>query len=138
MDSAYIWIKRVWGLQYANFDIQNGVLGTVTGGSAVITSIGSGWYRCSFYLHIYKFCNSHRFKHSTCRFWTATRGSALTASNKSVYAWGAQLEQRSTAALATPQPPLHPSQTTSLHCKQQPLVWHVLTMILSLVRAKGY
>lgn len=34
--------------QYANFDLQNGVLGTVAGGTAAITPVGNGWFRCAF------------------------------------------------------------------------------------------
>lgn len=34
--------------QYANFNLDTGVLGTVLGGTAKITSVGEGWYRCEF------------------------------------------------------------------------------------------
>jgi hypothetical protein len=33
--------------QYANFNIDTGVVGTNTGGTAAITNVGNGWYRCS-------------------------------------------------------------------------------------------
>jgi len=33
---------------FANYDLANGVLGTVSGGTATITSVGNGWYRVSF------------------------------------------------------------------------------------------
>lgn len=32
---------------YANFDIQNGALGTITNGRGAIRSIGDGWYECT-------------------------------------------------------------------------------------------
>jgi hypothetical protein len=35
------------GGSFASFDIANGVLGTVSGGTASITNAGNGWWRCS-------------------------------------------------------------------------------------------
>ena len=43
------WIQLLSGgtSHYANFDIQNGVVGNVSGCTATIEDYGSGWYRCT-------------------------------------------------------------------------------------------
>jgi hypothetical protein len=89
--------------QYANFDVQNGVLGTVAGGTATITGAGGGWYRCTFTATAsgtgsnVAVCNPVAVDNGT-----ATRLQALTASNTSVLMWGAQTEIRSAATAYTP------------------------------------
>ena len=43
------WVQLVSGgtSHYANFDIQNGVVGNVSGCTATIEDYGSGWYKCT-------------------------------------------------------------------------------------------
>ncbi len=95
------WIQLVSGgtSHYANFDIQNGVVGNVSGCTATIKDYGNGWYKC-----------------------TATLTSAATPINIAIvvldddatsriptstgtgsyYVWGAQLEELSYATSYIP------------------------------------
>ena len=81
---------------YANFDIQNGVVGTVGAGTtAAITSVGNGWYRVGITciagttgnasVHIL-LANSVSMVYS---------GTYTGSTSNSVYIFGAQVEQRS-------------------------------------------
>lgn len=83
---------------YANFDLQNGVLGTVGAGvSALITAVGNGWYRCSI-----TSVSPADTSSSTCQFYILTAnsssmgyyGSYTGSTSNSVYIFGAQVEQR--------------------------------------------
>ena len=83
---------------YANFDLQNGVLGTVGSGvSALITAVGNGWYRCSITSVLPAGTSS-----STCPFYILMAnsssmtyyGSYTGSTSNSVYIFGAQVEQR--------------------------------------------
>ena len=85
----------------ANFDLTNGVLGTVSGGTATITTAGNGWYRCTWtvvtsstvinlYLTLINSTTAGRFD------------STGIVSGNSINLWGAQLEQRSTVTAYTP------------------------------------
>jgi hypothetical protein len=69
------------------FDIQNGVLGTITVGyTGAIENFGNGWYRCSF---------KKDTAVSPAYFQMGlvdTNGSSAPTSNGSAYIWGAQLE----------------------------------------------
>jgi hypothetical protein len=72
----------------ANFDIQNGVLGSSTGCTPSIVSVGSGWYRCTI-----------TFASTTATqfvIWAIDSGTDTRATNSastgSVYIFGAQLE----------------------------------------------
>jgi hypothetical protein len=96
---------------FANFDLTNGVLGTVgSSATATIASVGNGWYRCS----ITATCTASDTGSSTVISFannstTATRLLSYagdTASN--LYLWGGQLEQRSsvTAYTATTDQPI--------------------------------
>lgn len=85
-----------WSTSYANFDIQNGTLGTVGGGvTATIESVGNGWYRCKVTatsiinaaaagLHVVM-ANSSSMPYY---------GSYAGSTSNSVYIFGAQVEQR--------------------------------------------
>lgn len=84
---------------YANFDVQNGTLGTVGGGvTASITSVGNGWYRCSI-----TSINPASTSSTICPFYILMAnsssmgyyGSYTGSTSNSVYIFGAQVEQRS-------------------------------------------
>ena len=87
---------------YASFDLSTGVLGTVGAGTtAVISSAGSGWYRCSITVTASASASAQSFM-ALVTSATSARGESYIGTGKSVYAWGAQLEQRSTATAYTP------------------------------------
>jgi len=84
---------------YANFDVQNGTLGTVGSGvTASITSAGNGWYRCSI-----TSINPASTSSTICPFYILMAnsssmgyyGSYTGSTSNSVYIFGAQVEQRS-------------------------------------------
>lgn len=89
-----------WGSTcYANFDIQNGTLGTVGAGvTAGIASVGNGWYRCSI-----TSVSAASTSSTTCPFYILMAnsssmgyyGSYAGSTSNSVYIFGAQVEQRS-------------------------------------------
>ncbi len=80
-------------LYFANFDLNNGVVGTV--GSAVtsarIQDVGNGWYRCSITGPAILTTNSNPYIIWLITSATSIRGEANTLST-SVFLWGAQLE----------------------------------------------
>jgi len=82
---------------YANFDIQNGVVGTIgSAATATISHVGNSWYRCSITCTA-----SSNNPSSSAYFCTVTAANAsyypsFTGSNSNlVYIFGAQVEQRS-------------------------------------------
>ena len=78
------------------FNLLTGTVGTDTTSSASITSIGNGWYRCSF---TYIF-NTGRLSIIVC---DADNSTVVTPNGTSgIYIWGAQLEQRSSVTAYTP------------------------------------
>lgn len=75
---------------YANFDIQNGVLGNVgSQATAKIEDYGNGWYRCSLSMYAGTFAGAQRVYKTTSltASWAGGGGGA-----GSVFAWGIQLE----------------------------------------------
>jgi len=85
------------GVPFANFDLSAGTLGSFNG-TASITAVGSGWYRCT---HTYTFSVSNQTPVFTLiDTSTAARGASSTSTG-SLYLWGAQLEQRSTVTAYT-------------------------------------
>lgn len=85
--------ERSWiALQMGNaalayFDVGTGALGTVTGGTAAITSVGNGWYRCSI--------SGTRTVATTNYIFLATgnnAGSYAGDGTSGLYVWGAQVE----------------------------------------------
>lgn len=75
---------------YANFDIQNGVLGNVgSQATAKIEDYGNGWYRCSLSMYAGTFAGAQRVLKTTSLTtnWNGGGGGA-----GSVFAWGMQLE----------------------------------------------
>lgn len=97
---------------YANFDLSTGALGTVgSSATATITSVGSGWYRCTITATATSTASSQNgvivglCNNST----TASRLPSYAGNTtNNVYIWGAQLEQRSsvTAYTATTTQPI--------------------------------
>ena len=77
---------------YANFDLSLGTVGSFgTGITATITSVGSSWYRCSI-----SHSNTNGALYYLLGLDSATTGyQPATSSTGTFYAWGAQLEQRS-------------------------------------------
>jgi hypothetical protein len=86
---------RVW------FDLNTGVVGTTTAGiTAAITSVGNGWYRCS----VTRTTNSAETSTGIGIGIADADNSFSYAGDitKSIYIWGAQLEQRSAVTDYTP------------------------------------
>ena len=74
----------------ANFDLNNGVLGTVgAGGTATITSIGNGWYRCT--ITATSISTSASIIVNIITSATSARAESNTLST-SLFLWGAQVE----------------------------------------------
>jgi hypothetical protein len=91
---------------YANFNLSAGTISQNSGGSPVITSVGSGWYRCSITSTL---SNSSGLLLMAITAGTETRFPTVTTNGTSgVFIWGAQLEQRSsvTAYTATTTAPI--------------------------------
>lgn len=94
-------IDTAFGTDYANFDLQTGVV-TVTGAGVTssITSVGNGWYRCTISRSI---TGSFDFAFGfTDNNPTASYAPTLTNTGLTTFAWGAQLEQRSSVTAYTP------------------------------------
>jgi hypothetical protein len=93
--SGYNWLKLVHWTSYANFDLTNGVLGAnIAGGTASITSIGNGWYRCVF---TFTGLVANAGQASIFVFTTSDNASFNGTSfagngTDGIYLWGAQLE----------------------------------------------
>jgi len=85
-----------WGAQvYANFDLQNGVIGNI--GTSVIdaqiVSVGNGWYRCSI-TGVSTATGTGGLAVSLAQSTTSPRNENYTGDGTSgVYVWGAQAEQ---------------------------------------------
>jgi hypothetical protein len=82
------------------FDVSNGVIGTVgAGATAVISSAGNGWYRCSITV------DTASSGSPNLAIWTATADNNFLHAGditKGLYIWGAQLELGSTATTYNP------------------------------------
>ena len=80
----------------ANFDIENGVLGTVSGGTAEIKYYGNGWYKCSYSFEALATATSAIAVNLINDDLSANRNTTyLGNTNNNVYLWGAMLEQNS-------------------------------------------
>ena len=111
-DGQYVCLSAQTGISsYAGttFDTINGTLNSGQSGSgwsvaASMTSVGSGWYRC---IAIITSGSTASAEIQISRTNSASAPSSYgmtpyTGSGQSVYLWGAQLEQRSTATAYTP------------------------------------
>jgi hypothetical protein len=91
-----LWISNTFGGMFANFDLNNGVVGTLgTGGTgsnptSSITSVGNGWYRCSM-TFVPTTTSAVGLLVAMTTSASAVRAEANTLST-SVFLWGAQLE----------------------------------------------
>jgi hypothetical protein len=80
----------------AFFDINTGVIGSYSGAftSASIVSVGNGWYRC---IATFSGISGTNVGFGVCD----TSSSTPCTSGRTIYIWGAQIEQRSTATAYT-------------------------------------
>jgi len=91
-----LWISNTFGGMFANFDLNNGVVGTLgvgSGGSnptSSITSVGNGWYRCSM-TFVPTTTGVVGLLVAMTSSASTVRAEANTLST-SVFLWGAQLE----------------------------------------------
>jgi len=87
----------------ANFDLDNGVLGDVSGGTAEIKDYGNGWYRCSYSFESLATASSAIAINLVNDNLNASRNITYTGNtNNNVYLWGAMLEQGSYATSYIP------------------------------------
>jgi len=83
--------------EYANFDLNNGVTGTIgSGATATITNVGDGWYRCTITSTATSSTTSIAIAYALITSATSARVETNTLST-SVYIYGAQLNIGSTA-----------------------------------------
>jgi len=94
--------------QLAHFNLSNGTVGTIIGSAtAAITSIGSGWYRCSVTF-------TPAAGAITLAVWLASADNTLTYTgdgNSGVYIYGAQLSDSASLDPYVPTPGAAPSST---------------------------
>ena len=87
---------------FANFDLTNGVLGSVNNYNATITSVGSGWYRCSI-SYDYGALTINQPRISLAQ--TTTEGRLVDfagSGTDGAFIWGAQVEAGSYATSYIP------------------------------------
>jgi hypothetical protein len=90
------------GSLIANYNLDTGVLGTVTAGvTATITSVGNGWYRCTATATATSTSSSNGFIIGLITSATSARAEVSTLST-SVFIWGVQLEAGSYATTYIP------------------------------------
>jgi hypothetical protein len=85
------------GLVFANFDLNNGVVGSVGAGTtATITNVGNGWYRCTITATATATVTGSAFIPCLISSATSLRGESNSLST-SVFLWGAQLVEGTSA-----------------------------------------
>ena len=88
----YFLAAQFGSLAYANFDVNNGILGTVgSAATATITGSGDGWYRCSMTATCISSSSNINMNLSLITSATSIRNESL-AIDTSVFLWGAQIE----------------------------------------------
>ena len=98
-ERSVLQITIVGGTDTANFDLQNGVVGTVSAGTSRIEPAGNGWYRCYFT----PASTSSSIQLSVQTSTSAARQAAYAGDiTKGIYIYGAQVELGS---FATPYQP---------------------------------
>ena len=85
---------------FASFDIQNGVVGAVSGATSTITSVGNGWYRCT--LTATSAGTTGGFIIGLNNADSASLVTWTAAGTETVYVYGAQLEAGSFATSYIP------------------------------------
>jgi hypothetical protein len=97
--NGWVLIGFTGGTYAVYFDIQNGTVGTVGSGvsGSSITDVGNGWYRCELQTSM-----STSTAYPQVRLAPSDGTATYTANGSYVYAWGAQVEQRSSATAYTP------------------------------------
>jgi len=92
-ESNFIQINTGSGFSnlYANFDLDNGVVGNFNTLDANIESYSNGWFKCSVKANSSTTTGQTTF--SIIESLTDARNPSFNALNKSVYIWGAQLEE---------------------------------------------
>ena len=100
--NSHQWVQFASGAtsEYANFDIQNGVVGgKLSGTTATIDNFGNGWYRCTLSTSV-----ASTPSNMALVLIDTANSSRLDATSSvgSVYIWGAQLEQQSYATSYIP------------------------------------
>ena len=86
------------GTGRANFDLDSGTTGTVSGGTSSIVDDGNGWYRCIFSFEALASGTSPISLNLVNNVTTAARNLSYTGDGNSyIYLWGAQLNAGSTA-----------------------------------------
>jgi hypothetical protein len=100
----YLWMYFYNGSEPAGiaafFNLSNGTVGTVQSGlTASIENAGNGWYRCSITRNF-----NFTAANSNCGFGVSNADNVFTylGTNKSVYIWGAQLDEAVTATTYQP------------------------------------
>jgi hypothetical protein len=99
------WVQLIYydgNFHYANFDLINGVIGnrdTLPGGSASMTAVGNGWYRCSV---TFVQGGSGNVSPYMIPSNITTTNTAYPGTGKTLYVWGAQYEQAGAASTYAP------------------------------------
>lgn len=78
------WIAFSHGASFAWFDIGTGATGTIQSGTATITNVGSGWYRCTW-------TPTNYTSNTVIRYRVAGTNGSIAGNGLSAYFWGAQI-----------------------------------------------